>query len=89
MPSEDNNKQIKTKNILHKKFNGIVISDRMAKTIVVKVDLVKIHPKYKKRYIASSKYKVHDEKNHYKVGDKVTFIECRPLAKEKKWRVLY
>jgi len=61
----------------------------MDKTIVVKVDSVKIHPKYKKRYTMSKKYKVHDEKNKFKVDDKVIFIECRPLSKDKKWRVVY
>ena len=77
------------KNIIKKKFNGIVVSDKMDKTIVVKVDSVKIHPKYKKRYTISKKYKVHDEKNKFKVDDKVIFIECRPLSKDKKWRVIY
>ena len=76
------------KNIIKKKFNGIVVSDKMDKTIVVKVDSVKIHPKYKKRYTVSKKYKVHDEKNKFKVDDKVIFIECRPLSKDKKWRVI-
>ena len=77
------------KSIIKKKFNGIVVSDKMEKTIVVKVDSVKIHPKYKKRYTMSKKYKVHDEKNKFKVDDKVIFIECRPLSKDKKWRVIY
>jgi small subunit ribosomal protein S17 len=79
----------KKKIIIKKKFDGVVISDKMDKTIVVKVDRVKIHAKYKKRYAVSKKYKVHDEKNQFKVGDKVVFIECRPLSKSKKWRVLY
>ncbi|NCF75120.1 MAG: 30S ribosomal protein S17 [Xanthomonadaceae bacterium] len=70
-------------------FNGIVISDKMEKTIVVKVDRIKIHPKYKKRYLVSKKYKVHDVKNEFRQGDKVKFIECRPLSKDKKWRVIY
>ncbi len=71
-----------------RKFTGEVISNKMAKTIVVKVESVKIHPKYHKRYTVSQKYKVHDEKNVCKVGDKVTFVECRPLSKDKRWRVL-
>ncbi len=86
--SDKQEKQDK-KNIIKKKFNGIVVSDKMDKTIVVKVDSVKIHPKYKKRYTMSKKYKVHDEKNKFKVDDKVIFIECRPLSKDKKWRVIY
>lgn len=72
-----------------RKLNGVVVSDKMDKTITVKVDSIKIHPKYKKRYITSRKYKVHDEKNKFKAGDKVIFVECRPLSKDKRWRVLY
>ena len=79
----------KKKKIIKKRFSGVVVADRMNKTIVVKVDRVKVHPKYKKRYTVSKKYKVHDERNLYKTDDKVTFIECRPLSKDKKWRVLY
>ena len=71
-----------------KKFNGVVVSDKNDKTIVVKVESVKVHPKYKKRYVVSRRYKVHDEKNQYKVGDKVIFIECRPLSRDKRWRTL-
>jgi small subunit ribosomal protein S17 len=70
-------------------FTGIVVSDAMEKTIVVKVERTKIHPKYKKRYIQTRKYKVHDEKNTCKVGENVRFVECRPLSKDKRWRVLY
>ena len=79
----------KKKKVIRKKFDGIVVSDKMDKTIVVKVSRVKVHPKYKKRYTVNKKYKVHDEKNQYKIDDKVTFVECRPLSKEKKWRALY
>lgn len=74
---------------IHKKFNGIVLGDGMNKTIVVEVDRVKIHSKYKKRFTVSKKYKVHDEKEQFKTGDKVSFIECRPLSKDKRWRVIY
>lgn len=77
------------KTVIRKKLNGVVVSDKMDKTIVVKVDSVKVHPKYGKRYTQSKKYKVHDEKNQFKEGDKVIFIGCRPLSKDKKWRVLY
>lgn len=69
-------------------FTGTVVSDKMNKTIVVRVDHRKIHPKYKKSYIVSKKYKVHDEKNQFKLGDKVSFVECRPLSKDKRWRVI-
>lgn len=73
--------------IIRKKFSGVVVSDIEDKTIVVKVERVKQHPKYKKRYIVSRKYQVHDENNEYKLGDKVSFVECRPLSKNKRWRV--
>lgn len=72
-----------------RKFEGIVTSDKQDKTLVVKVEIIKLHPRYKKRYSQSRKYKVHDEKNEYKEGDKVAFVECRPLSREKRWRVLY
>lgn len=81
------NKQIK-ENTNKRKLTGEVVSDKMAKTIVVKVESVKVHPKYQKRYTVSKKYKVHDETNQYKVGDKVVFVECRPLSRDKRWRVL-
>ena len=69
-------------------FKGIVVSDKMDKTVVVRVDRVKLHPKYQKRYKVSKRYKVHDEKNECKSGDKVLFSECRPLSKEKRWRII-
>ena len=74
--------------IIQRKFSGVVTSDKMDKTIVVKVESTKVHPKYGKRYIRNEKYKVHDEKNQFKEGDKVIFVECRPLSKDKRWRVL-
>jgi small subunit ribosomal protein S17 len=69
-------------------FQGVVVSDKMKKTIVVRVDRMKIHPKYLKQYKQSRKFKVHDEKGEYKVGDVVRFIETRPLSKDKRWRVI-
>ena len=77
------------KEVIRKKFTGTVLSDKMTKTIVVKVESVKIHPKYHKRFVISRKYKVHDEREQYKPGDSVVFISCRPMSKDKKWRVLY
>lgn len=76
------------KEVLHRQFTGIVVSDKNDKTIVVRVDNVKKHPKYQKRYVVSQNYKVHDEKNAHHIGDKVVFIECRPLSKDKRWRVV-
>lgn len=71
-----------------RQLQGIVVSDKMAKTVVVKVERLKVHPKYKKRYKVSKKYKAHDEKNECKVGDKVLIQECRPISKDKKWIVI-
>lgn len=69
-------------------FSGIIVSDKMDKTVVVLIDRYKEHPKYKKRYKISKKYKVNDSKNEYKEGDKVIIQECRPISKNKKWRVI-
>ena len=71
-----------------RKLKGVVISNKMAKTIVVSVKTMKMHPKYKKQYKVSKKYKVHDEKNLAKSGQEVIFQECRPLSKNKKWRLI-
>ena len=78
-----------TKEIMKRTMAGEVVSDKMNKTIVVKVDSVKIHPKYKKRYTVSKKYKVHDEQEKFHTGDKVDFQECRTMSKEERWRVIY
>ena len=72
----------------NKKFQGTVVSDKMDKTIVVKVNRIRIHPLYKKRYIVSKRYKVHDFKGEAKIDDKVIFEECRPLSKDKRWRLV-
>ena len=60
----------------------------MAKTVVVRVDLLKKHPRYHKYYRISKKFKVHDEKSEYLVGDTVIIGETRPISKEKRWRVV-
>lgn len=65
--------------------NGVVISDKMEKTVVVKVDRLVKHPLYNKYIKRSVKYKVHDEQNSCKAGDKVQIVECRPLSKDKRW----
>ena len=59
----------------------------MTKTIVAKVDTMKLHSKYKKFYKVSRKYHIHDAKGEAKVGDKIKFVECRPLSKTKRWRL--
>lgn len=66
---------------------GIVVSDKMQKTIVVRVDRMASHPIYGKPVWKSKKFKVHDEENKAKVGDKVRIARTRPLSKEKHWRL--
>jgi small subunit ribosomal protein S17 len=66
---------------------GTVVSDAMEKTIVVRVDVVKAHPRYKKVVRRSSKLHVHDEESRAKVGDIVRIVETRPLSKTKRWRL--
>jgi small subunit ribosomal protein S17 len=78
----------KEQKVLRRKFTGVVVGNKNEKTIVVRVDRTVVHPKYKKRYVQSRKYQVHDEHNEYVEGDKVTFVECRPYSKTKRWRVL-
>jgi small subunit ribosomal protein S17 len=68
--------------------SGIVTSDKMDKTIVVKVDSLKKHPRYQKRYTSSKKYKVHDKDNKYSTGDKVVIESCKPVSKDKQWVVV-
>ena len=76
------------KKIFKKKLKGVVVSDKMDKTIVVLVGKIKKHPKYKKYYKVRKKYKAHDPENKYKIGDKVVIQECRPISKDKRWVVL-
>jgi len=71
-----------------RKLQGMVVSDKMDKTVVVSVDIFKDHPKYKKRYKTTQKHKAHDSKNEAKIGDTVIIEETRPLSKEKCWRVI-
>ena len=66
---------------------GVVVSDAMDKTIVVKVDTVKAHPRYKKVVRRSTKFHAHDESNAAKIGDLVRIVETRPLSKTKNWRL--
>jgi len=70
-----------------KQLTGTITSNKMAKTVVVRVERLKEHPKYKKRYKVSKKYKVHTNQEH-QIGDRVTIEECRPISKEKKWKVI-
>ncbi len=71
-----------------RQLKGIIISDKMQKTVVIKVERIKEHPKYKRRYKIHKKYKAHDEKGEYHIGDKVIIEECKPISKDKKWKVI-
>ncbi len=71
-----------------KKLTGMVVSDKMAKTVVVSVERVVEHPKYRRRYKIHKKYKAHDENKEYKVGDTVVIEETNPISKEKKFKVI-
>lgn len=66
----------------------MVVSDKMAKTVVVSVVRLKKHSKYKKYFKVTRKFKAHDESNQYHVGDAVLIEETRPLSKDKRWRVI-
>jgi small subunit ribosomal protein S17 len=66
---------------------GVVVGDKMNKTRVVMVERRLAHAKYGKYMTRRSKYKAHDEKNEYRVGDRVEIVESRPLSREKRWRV--
>ncbi len=70
-----------------KVFAGIVVSDKMQKTIVVSVERKQKHPLYKKLVIINKKYHVHDENEEAKINDRVEIIETRPLSKTKKYRL--
>ncbi|MCL2265979.1 MAG: 30S ribosomal protein S17 [Treponema sp.] len=71
-----------------KEFIGTVKSDKMEKTIVVSIETLTLHPLYKKYIKRSKKVKAHDEKNDAKIGDRVRVIECRPISKEKCWKLV-
>ena len=66
---------------------GVVVGDKMDKTRVVVVERRLSHAKYGKYMTRRAKYKAHDEKNEYRVGDRVEIVESRPLSREKRWRV--
>lgn len=71
-----------------RQYTGVVVSDAMQKTIVVKVVRIVKHRLYHKYIRRSKTYKVHDERNEARVGDTVLFVACRPLSKEKRWRFM-
>ena len=77
-----------TKKSGKKEFIGTVKSDKMEKSIVVSIETLTLHPLYKKYVKRSKKVKAHDEKNDAKTGDRVRVIECRPISKEKSWKLV-
>jgi small subunit ribosomal protein S17 len=64
-------------------LTGLVVSNKMQKTLVVAVETLKTHPKYKKQYRSTKRYKVHVNEGEYAIGQKVSFRECRPVSKDK------
>ena len=82
---EEKKQTIEAVAVQKRSFEGAVVKISGAKTISVKVNSVKMHPKYHKQYTISRKFAVHDEKLIAKVGDIVRFVECRPISKAKRW----
>jgi len=80
--------EVKEKQRNRKTLVGTVVSNKMEKTIVVRIERRKLHPLYKKYITRSKKIKAHDEGNLCQIGDLVKVIESRPLSKEKRWRLL-
>ena len=71
-----------------RQLKGLVVSDKMQKTVVVRVERTKKHRKYKKIYKIHKKYKAHNENGEFKKGDKIIIEECRPLSKDKRWKTI-
>lgn len=69
-------------------LKGVIVSNKMTKTVVVAVTRLKKHPKYKKYYKVTKRLKAHDAEGSYHVGDKVIIQETRPMSKEKRWAVI-
>lgn len=72
---------------IRKRMTGVVVSDKMEKTIVVQVNRIVQHPVYKKYIRRRAKFKAHDETNIARTGDKVEIVLSRPLSKTKRWRL--
>jgi len=71
-----------------RQLKGVIVSDKMTKTVVVEILRLKKHPKYKKYFKVTKRYKAHDPENQYHTGDKVIIKETRPLSKDKRWIVI-
>jgi small subunit ribosomal protein S17 len=72
---------------MHKERQGVVLSNKMQKTVIVSVERTVLHAKYKKYLKRRSKVKAHDEKSECRIGDRVIIVETRPLSRDKRWRV--
>lgn len=73
---------------MKRKLKGTVVSDKMEKTRVVAITRLKKHPRYLKYYKITKNFKAHDEKNEYKIGDKVLIEETKPMSKDKRWKII-
>ncbi len=73
---------------INKIFKGVVVSDKMDKTVVAAVDSYKTYSKYLKKFKFTKKYKVHDNENKHKCGDKVKFEQCKPVSKGKRFKLV-
>jgi len=71
-----------------KRLTGRVVSNKMQKTVVIEVESTKMDSKLQMRYKSHKKFKAHDEKNEYNIGDLVTIEECSPISKDKTWKVI-
>ncbi|MBI2068941.1 MAG: 30S ribosomal protein S17 [Candidatus Yanofskybacteria bacterium] len=69
-------------------LKGVIVSDKMDKTVVVEILRLKKHPKYKKYFKVTKKFKAHNPENQYHTGDKVVIGETKPMSKEKRWIVI-
>ncbi|HOQ15410.1 MAG TPA: 30S ribosomal protein S17 [Candidatus Paceibacterota bacterium] len=85
---ENLNNQQNKKKIQKRTLKGVIVSDKMNKTAVVEVEELKLHPKYRKYYRVSKKFKAHNPDNRFKEGEKVLIEETRPLSKEKRWSII-
>lgn len=77
----------KQKKLVRRRIEGVVVSNKMQKTVVVEASRLMKHPKYGKYFKKFKKLKVHDEKQEARPGDRVEFVECRPISKEKMFRL--
>ncbi len=85
--AETTTQEVDSKRGLRKTRTGVVLSSKMAKTIVVRVSRRTVHPKYRKVLTRWKNYYAHDENNEAKAGDRVEIVETRPLSKLKRWRL--